>query len=231
MAKNVQQGSDTPIVPENMNIYTALMNTDESAKKTIGGGRLKGFTDINPMYRIKKLTELFGPVGFGWYTEIIDRWTEECPATGEVAAMIKINLYVKYNGEWSRPIVGVGGSYLVAKEKNGPFLSDEAYKMAYTDAISIACKALGMCHDVYYSKDRTKYDIAPKKGEQKPQSEQPTQPQQPETDPVLQSQIEAIFACATQDELATVYNSFGGNKQAHKDVKAAAGRKLKELRS
>lgn len=29
--------------------------------------------------------------------------------------------------------------------------------MAYTDAISIACKALGMAADVYFEKDRTKY--------------------------------------------------------------------------
>ena len=30
--------------------------------------------------------------------------------------------------------------------------------MALTDAISVACKALGMAADVYYERDRSKYD-------------------------------------------------------------------------
>ena len=51
---------------ENMEIYNALRNPPETAKKKIGGGRLNGMTDINPMWRIKALTERFGPCGFGW---------------------------------------------------------------------------------------------------------------------------------------------------------------------
>jgi hypothetical protein len=30
--------------------------------------------------------------------------------------------------------------------------------MALTDAISVACKALGMSADIYFNKDRSKYD-------------------------------------------------------------------------
>ena len=36
-------------------------------------------------------------------------------------------------------------------------IDDEAYKKAYTDAISVACKALGFAADVYYREDETKY--------------------------------------------------------------------------
>ena len=43
------------------------------------------------------------------------------------------------------------------------YLSDEAYKMAYTDALSVACKALGIAADVYYEKDKSKYIIADEK--------------------------------------------------------------------
>ena len=32
-------------------------------------------------------------------------------------AFVMINLYVKVDGEWSKPIVGTGGSSFVAKEK------------------------------------------------------------------------------------------------------------------
>lgn len=146
----------------NLDLYNNIRVVPDSAKKEIQGGKLKGFTDINPMWRIKTLTEQFGVCGFGWYTDIIEKWKEECG--DEAVVFVKIHLYVKMGGEWSQPIVGVGGSSLVrvVNRQNGSYadLSDEAYKMAYTDAISIACKALGMGADVYYQKDRTKYDVA-----------------------------------------------------------------------
>jgi len=142
---------------DNLSIYNSCREVPQDAQKLIGGGRLKGMTDINPMWRIKKLTELFGPVGFGWYTEITERFIETS-STGEATANIFLNLYVKMADVWSKPIPGIGGSMFVAKEKNGAYTCDEAYKMAYTDAISVACKALGMGADVYYQKDRTKYD-------------------------------------------------------------------------
>ena len=56
---------------------------------------------------------------------------------------------------------------LVANEKNGLYTSDECYKMALTDAISVACKALGFGADVYWGADRTKY--TPQQEPQKPQ--------------------------------------------------------------
>ena len=36
-------------------------------------------------------------------------------------------------------------------------IDDEAYKKAYTDAVSVACKALGFAADVYYRQEETKY--------------------------------------------------------------------------
>lgn len=145
----------------NLDLYNALRVVPENAKKEIKAGRLKGMTDINPMFRIKSLTEQFGICGFGWYYEITNQWLEQ-GADGVISAFVNINLYVKYNGEWSKPIVGTGGSTFVAKELKGLYTDDEAYKKALTDAISIACKSLGMCADVYYNKDvknfGTKYD-------------------------------------------------------------------------
>lgn len=141
---------------ENMAIYTQVAQVPAEAQKTISAGRLKGFTDINPMWRIKKLTEVFGACGFGWYTEILERWLENS-GTGEITAHVTIALYVKSGDEWSKPIIGTGGSSFVAKQRDGFYTSDECYKMAYTDAISVACKALGMGADIYYANDRTKY--------------------------------------------------------------------------
>ena len=145
----------------NLDIYNRFRAVPAEAQKTIKGGKLNGFTDINPMWRIKMLTEGFGPCGFGWYIESEEHWTEQIG--NEVGIFCRVALKVKHpeNGEWSMPIVGIGGSKLVGKGK-GYGMDDEAYKMAFTDAISVACKNLGMAADVYYANDRTKYTPAPK---------------------------------------------------------------------
>lgn len=142
---------------ENMSIYNRFRHVPDEAKKTIQAGKLKGFTDINPMWRLKMLTEQFGPCGFGWFIEDVKYWTET--VGNEIAVLCEVKLKVKHpdKDEWSAPIIGVGGSKLAGKGK-GDGLDDEAHKMAYTDAISIACKNLGMAADIYFANDRTKYD-------------------------------------------------------------------------
>lgn len=140
----------------NLDLYNRVRIVPEEAKKPIKGGRLNGMTDINPMWRIKVLTSEYGPCGIGWFYKPVKKWTEQ--AGGETVAFVDIELFVKVDGEWSQPICGTGGSKLSQNEKNGLFVSDECYKMATTDAISVACKQLGIGADVYFGADRTKYD-------------------------------------------------------------------------
>lgn len=142
---------------ENLDIYNAVRNVPADAKKPIRGGRLNGKTDINPMWRIKTLTAQFGPCGIGWSYEITKQWMETGHG-GEIAAFCNINLYVCVGGEWSRAIPGTGGSAFVASESKGLYTSDECFKMALTDAISVACKSLGFGADTYWEGDRTKYE-------------------------------------------------------------------------
>ena len=127
---------------ENLGIYERVRQVPEAAKRSIQAGRLKGKTDINPMWRIKALTEQFGPCGIGWKYVITDKRLEQ-GANNEVAAFLDIDLFVKVDGAWSEAIPGTGGSAFVASERNGLYTSDECFKMALTDAISVACKALG----------------------------------------------------------------------------------------
>ena len=56
---------------DNMRIYNAVREVPPEAQKPIAGGRLKGMTDINPMWRLKRLTEMFGPCGLGWRYDIV----------------------------------------------------------------------------------------------------------------------------------------------------------------
>lgn len=157
----------------NLELYEKIRQVPEEAKKTITAGRIKGMTDINPMWRIKTLTEQFGMCGVGWYFETTRQWIEE--VGNERVACVNINLYIKTERGWSQPIFGTGGSKLSTVEKSGVYVSDECYKMATTDAISVACKNLGMGADVYWNKDRTKYSDVEEKPipqEQKNETEQ-----------------------------------------------------------
>jgi len=142
-----------------LELYNKVRVVPNEAKKPINAGRLKGMTDINPMWRLKCLTEQFGPCGLGWSYEITKQWIKEGSENQKVA-FTNINLYVKYGEEWSKAIPGTGGSSFIAKESKGLYTSDECFKMALTDAISVACKSLGIGADVYFEKDRTKYDGA-----------------------------------------------------------------------
>lgn len=173
----------------NLELYDKFRSVPDEAKKPITAGRLKGKTDINPMWRIKALTEAFGPCGIGWYYTVTEKWLE--PHGDETAAFVDIELYVKHEGEWSKPIHGTGGSMFAAKEKNGIYVSDECYKMATTDAISVACKQLGFGADVYWNSDRSKYDTY---GEQNSQgAKQPESESDPNRVPVQNVHINTIF--------------------------------------
>jgi hypothetical protein len=177
---------------DNLHIYSQARAVPAEALKEIKGGRLNGKSDINPMWRIKQLTELFGPCGIGWKYTITKQWLES-GGPDEIAAFVNIDLFFKHEGAWSEAIPGTGGSAFVTKEKSGPYTSDECFKMALTDAISVACKALGFGADVYWDKDRTKYGNRPQGESEKSKatpSPQATQkpPQQTKTQPPTQSQ-------------------------------------------
>ena len=76
----------------------------------------------------------------------------------------------------SAPVVGTGGASFVTVETKGPYVSDECFKMALTDAISVAAKSLGVGADVYYEKDRDKYTAS-----EEPKAEPKTEPKAEKT--------------------------------------------------
>lgn len=186
-AKKVENESTQ--LQKNVRFYHQFMNTPKDAQKSFDNGRFSG-TDINPMWRIKILTEVFGPSGFGWWTQNVRYEFVEADLTRpnkdglikkETSVFCELELIVKdpETGEVSQPIYGVGGNTYIAEGKYGPRASDEAKKMAYTDALSIACKSLGIGHDIWYSNDRTKYtmpaDVVPVAENKAVKSEQKTE--------------------------------------------------------
>ncbi len=142
----------------NTKYWDQLRTPPQGALKKIQYGNLKGKSDINPQWRMQAMTEVFGPCGVGWKYEKVKEWTYAGIDTHTVAAFVDVNIYILNGKEWSEPIPGTGGSMLVIKDKNGIHLNDEAFKMATTDALSVAMKQVGVAADIYMGiMDGSKY--------------------------------------------------------------------------
>lgn len=194
---------------KNLALYNRVREVPIEAKKDIQAGRLKGKTDINPLWRIQTLTREFGPAGIGWYTEVEKQWTEECG--NERAVYIKLNLYIKVDDAWSKPIEGFGGAMVVSNEKNGLYLDDDASKKAYTDAISQACRSLGIGADVYWANDATKYQQEKAMEESRDQA------------------IEYLQGLKTQQQMNEAWAYYGQFFGKDKEFKAAFAKRQKEI--
>ena len=161
---------------DNLVIWHALGRTDP--KHTKAFKRAGGFsgTAVKPIYAVQKMTEAFGPCGIGWgMTEPVFQ-TVPGPE-GEVLVFCTVGMW---HGDRLNLVYGVGGDKAVGKNKYGLSTDDEAFKKAYTDALTNAMKHIGMAADVHMGQfDDSKYvreleaefagggagaDTAPKRG-------------------------------------------------------------------
>jgi hypothetical protein len=145
---------------ENMKYWDQMKTVPKERLKVIQAGRLKGKSDINPQWRYEVLTHVFGVCGIGWKFTIDKQWIEKYD-NGEIASFANVSLYIKVDGEWSDPIPANGGSMFVANESRGPYVSDECYKMAITDALGTAAKMIGVASDIYQGITDSKYAERP----------------------------------------------------------------------
>lgn len=211
-------------INENLRYYEVLRNCPETALRTIQAGRLKGKSDINPVWRIKAMTEAFGPCGIGWRYEVTRQW--ELTFGEEVKAFVNVDLFIKVDGEWSEAIPGTGGATLVEVGRQGLYVNDEGYKMALTDALSVAMKSLGVAADVYYSRDKqaayeTKYGAAETMAQ--PQQSAP-QAQAPQAN-ILDVAISQIGQATEVSELRMIYNSYTELQRVPAFINALSARK------
>lgn len=195
----------------NLDLYNKLKVVQAEAIKPIQNGRLKGKSDINPMWRIKTMTEHFGVCGIGWKYVITKQWTETFGT--ETKAYCNIDLFVKVDGQWSDAIQGTGGSSEVTMERNGSYVSDECYKMALTDALSVAMKALGVGADIYFEKGKS-MDYSSKYAMQEDlsktqQQETQTQQQNAQYHPnELNEGLNYLSRCVNKDNLIWVVQTY-----------------------
>ena len=137
---------------KNLEKWNQLARVPVERLKTIQFGALKGKSDINPQWRYKAMTEVYGECGKEWghrlvNTQIVDG------ANGEVLIFVEVAVWAG-----DKEFTGVGGDKIVSKDKNGLRSNDEAMKMAYTDALGTALKYVGVASEIYEGNfDGSKY--------------------------------------------------------------------------
>lgn len=155
---------------DKMHIYNAGRSIPQGAVKKITGGAYgkAGLSDINPQWRIEKMTELFGPCGVGWIWVPIDVWISENVCYAHITVQ-----YRTEDGEFSHPVHGYGGTVMGRMSDDS-----DVYKSTCTDAVSNALRYLGIGADVWYKPGNTadqnqfdtKYSAPPRQQNEQPPS-------------------------------------------------------------
>lgn len=208
----------------NTELWDKLGKTDPKHTKSFQrAGGFKG-TAIKPMWAYRKLTEEFGPCGTGW-------------GVGEPTFQVvhgdnkEVLVFCHVNGwymrdEQQRTVWGVGGdkvvSYVRANEKyNRPERwdnDDEAFKKAYTDALTNAFKLIGVGADVHMGLfDDSKYVAKMNQEYAEPVPELP------------EDLRVAIREAQTLDELTAIFTGLSGESQkAYKNAFSARRKEIGE---
>ncbi len=130
---------------ENMSIWSQLCVTppEHARPSTITQNDGTRLTLVKSQYRLQKLTEIFGPVGYGWGWEIVERWID---TWGSVqCAYVAVKLWYHTSGHDSCKVetgVQVGGT-IVGENV------DNIWKSSITDGIAKCAASIGLCSDAY----------------------------------------------------------------------------------
>lgn len=131
----------------NTALWDILGRTDPAhTKKFKRSGGFEG-TAIKPIWSYRRMTEEFGPCGAGWG---IDAPQFQVLQGAEDEKLVFCTVNVWYGDKDDRRVlVGVGGDKAVSKNKYGLASDDEAFKKAFTDAVTNALKMIGVGADVH----------------------------------------------------------------------------------
>lgn len=218
----------------NLEIWNALGKTDPAQTK--GFKRGGGFTGtaIKPVYTEQKMTEQFGPCGIGWgFSE--PNFQLVPGSEGQTAVYCWLTLWFVKDGKRSDPIPGVGGDLVVVKQSAGLRTDDEAFKKAFTDAISNAMKHLGMSADVHMGLfDDSKYvsDLRNEKAQERDAARakpQPALPSTPFDDPEDRTIIDTMLFAMKQAKTRLDLEIWGGKQAA--EIEALPESQRAEMRS
>lgn len=143
-------------IADNLEHWNVLERTDPVYTKKFNAGRFKG-TDINATYRMRHLTERFGPAGKGFGFNI---GSPIFYGEGDLQAVtISAELWWVEDGHTYTAPAHYGGTKIYLTSKGSVTGVDEdAVKKAVTDAMGKAALAMGAHADVYMGlHDDSKY--------------------------------------------------------------------------
>lgn len=151
-----------------------MATTDKNYTKDFKKAGGFGGTDINPQWRMRRMTEQFGPVGVGWGYEVKRTWREDFGNIPFVFAEVVLWYYPSDADETpAQTGPQIGGT-------DASRASDEAYKMAITDGLGKCMAQIGLAADVYLGEFDTKYSREPNT-KSPPSNGQKTNGAQPKT--------------------------------------------------
>lgn len=132
----------------NTSLWDKLGKTDPAHVKSFK--RAGGFsgTAIRPMWSYRRMTEEFGPCGKGW--GVNEPSFQVVPAGDEILVYCTASIwYHAADDSGPHTVYGVGGDKVIAKFNSGLKSDDEAFKKAFTDAVTNALKLIGVGADVH----------------------------------------------------------------------------------
>jgi hypothetical protein len=92
------------------------------------------------------MTEEFGPCGVGWGINHPEFQVVPNAASEEILVYCTVSVWHEKREQF---VYGVGGDKVAGKNKYGAVTDDEAFKKAFTDAVTNALKMIGVGADVH----------------------------------------------------------------------------------
>ena len=156
-----------PAASIGLDVWRQVHETNPDETKSFTKGGFQG-TAVSPTYQAMRATQIFGPYGLGWGTELIsENYVEGAPLGfdkdgrmlgREIIHKVYLELWYIYGG-MRGTIKQFGATTFVARDSFGIISSDEDHaKKSITDATSKCLSLLGFSADVYMGKfDDHKY--------------------------------------------------------------------------
>lgn len=148
--KNNSEVGKDDVGRNNLRLWSLVCETDPAYMSKVSFGA-RSFNAIDPMYQIKKVTNVFGPVGSGWSYQV----EYDYPVIGNIMMVVaKVTFETSKFGTFGP----IAGSRTFVNLDNKKKTNDDAPKMALTDALTKAISHLGFDADVFLGKyDDNKY--------------------------------------------------------------------------
>jgi hypothetical protein len=148
MSEKNQEHAREEAMLKNLELWNSVCKTDPDKTRRFNRRGFEG-TTVTPLYVIQKVTAQWGPIGFDWGFEEVERVIELGVWFSKVRVWYRRSL-VREGAEGVAEIFQWGGTEFAGTRNSGAaFLDDEAAKKSITDGLIKALTYLGFAADVH----------------------------------------------------------------------------------